>query len=279
MFDGNQRWNAIPVAGGELYRVGPAVDLHPGAAVLPGPRRPSRRRSQRHPRRARAGDARRLGHHRPHLAGRRHRARTARPGAGCKARGVEKQDFNSYGARRGNDLVMMRGTFANIRLKNLLVPGRRRAASRSTSRAASKLCDLRRGRALPRRGHAADRAGGQGVRHRLVARLGGQGHAAARRARRDRRELRAHPPLQPGRHGRAAAAVRARADRREPGAHRARDVRRRRPRGRARSRASKVTVTRPARGRRDAQLPRRSPGSTRRSRSTTTGTAASSRPC
>ena len=32
-------------------------------------------------------------------------------------------DFNSYGARRGNHEVMMRGTFANIRLRNLLVPG------------------------------------------------------------------------------------------------------------------------------------------------------------
>jgi aconitate hydratase len=35
--------------------------------------------------------------------------------------GVAPKDFNSYGARRGNDLVMVRGTFANIRLKNLLV--------------------------------------------------------------------------------------------------------------------------------------------------------------
>ncbi|HTY56831.1 MAG TPA: aconitate hydratase AcnA [Candidatus Binataceae bacterium] len=38
-------------------------------------------------------------------------------------RGVRPHDFNSYGARRGNHEVMMRGTFANIRLKNLLVPG------------------------------------------------------------------------------------------------------------------------------------------------------------
>jgi aconitate hydratase len=40
-----------------------------------------------------------------------------------KERGVEKKDFNSYGARRGNDRIMVRGTFANIRLKNLMVPG------------------------------------------------------------------------------------------------------------------------------------------------------------
>ena len=37
--------------------------------------------------------------------------------------GVEPVDFNSYGSRRGNDRVMTRGTFANIRLKNLLCPG------------------------------------------------------------------------------------------------------------------------------------------------------------
>ncbi|HEV8399423.1 MAG TPA: aconitate hydratase AcnA [Gemmatimonadales bacterium] len=38
-------------------------------------------------------------------------------------RGVEPIDFNSYGARRGNHEVMVRGTFANVRLKNLLAPG------------------------------------------------------------------------------------------------------------------------------------------------------------
>ena len=39
-------------------------------------------------------------------------------------RAVQPRDFNSYGARRGNDLVMTRGTFANIRLKNLLANGK-----------------------------------------------------------------------------------------------------------------------------------------------------------
>jgi aconitate hydratase len=38
--------------------------------------------------------------------------------------GIRKKDFNQYGSRRGNHEIMMRGTFANIRLKNLLVPGR-----------------------------------------------------------------------------------------------------------------------------------------------------------
>ncbi len=40
-----------------------------------------------------------------------------------KSKGVPKKEFNSYGSRRGNDRVMVRGTFANIRLKNLMVPG------------------------------------------------------------------------------------------------------------------------------------------------------------
>jgi aconitate hydratase len=40
-----------------------------------------------------------------------------------KSKGVARKDFNSYGSRRGNDRVMVRGTFANIRLKNLMVPG------------------------------------------------------------------------------------------------------------------------------------------------------------
>jgi aconitate hydratase len=39
------------------------------------------------------------------------------------AHGIQPKDFNSYGARRGNHEVMMRGTFANIRLKNMLAPG------------------------------------------------------------------------------------------------------------------------------------------------------------
>lgn len=40
-----------------------------------------------------------------------------------KSRGVQKADFNSYGSRRGNHQVMMRGTFANVRLRNQLAPG------------------------------------------------------------------------------------------------------------------------------------------------------------
>ena len=43
-------------------------------------------------------------------------------GQWLQAHGVQKVDFNSYGARRGNHDVMMRGTFANVRIKNLMIP-------------------------------------------------------------------------------------------------------------------------------------------------------------
>ena len=125
--------------------------------------------------------------------------------------GVEPKDFNSYGSRRGNHEVMMRGTFANIRLRNQLAPGTEGGVTRhlpdgeemSIYDAAMKYAD---------EGVPLVVLGRQGVRLGLVARLGGQGHEPARRPRRDRGDLRAHPPLEPRRHGRAAAAVRRRRD-------------------------------------------------------------------
>jgi aconitate hydratase len=48
---------------------------------------------------------------------------TSPAGEYLKSRGIAPADFNSYGSRRGNDLVMTRGTFANVRIKNLMVPG------------------------------------------------------------------------------------------------------------------------------------------------------------
>ncbi len=48
---------------------------------------------------------------------------TSPAGVFLQQRRVEVQDFNSYGSRRGNHEVMMRGTFANVRIKNLMVPG------------------------------------------------------------------------------------------------------------------------------------------------------------
>src|SRR5471032_428657 len=49
--------------------------------------------------------------------------KTSPAGAYLLENGVPQEEFNSYGARRGNDRVMTRGTFANVRIKNLMVPG------------------------------------------------------------------------------------------------------------------------------------------------------------
>ena len=121
--------------------------------------------------------------------------------------GIERKDFNSYGSRRGNHEVMIRGTFANVRLRNLLVPG-----SEGTWTVHLPVGrgddDLRGGRALSRGGRAARRHRRQGVRLGIVTRLGGEGAGAARRPGCPGRELRAHPPLQSADDGRAAAAVR-----------------------------------------------------------------------
>lgn len=48
---------------------------------------------------------------------------TSPAGVYLQANGVTPADFNSYGSRRGNDRIMTRGTFANVRIKNLMVPG------------------------------------------------------------------------------------------------------------------------------------------------------------
>jgi len=65
------------------------------------------------------------------------------------AHGVERKDFNSYGARRGNHEVMMRGTFANIRLRNELAPapkvdGRQRSQAPKRSSSTTPPWSIRR---------------------------------------------------------------------------------------------------------------------------------------
>jgi aconitate hydratase len=109
-------------------------------------------------RRPRAAAARRFGDHRPYFAGRFVRRGDAGGQLAASAQGVERADFNSYGARRGHHEVMMRGTFANVRIRNLMLPadadGRRpRAATRCST--ASRRRSLRGGDELPRAGHAS----------------------------------------------------------------------------------------------------------------------------
>jgi aconitate hydratase len=121
VFGGDAAWNAIAVADGEIYRwedastyvrnppyfegmtmsPTPVADIR-GARVL-----------------ALLGDSVTTDHISP--AG--NISRSSPAAKYLVAQGVQPVDFNSYGARRGNHEVMMRGTFANIRLRNLLAPG------------------------------------------------------------------------------------------------------------------------------------------------------------
>ncbi len=125
------------------------------------------------------------------------------------AQGVDPRDFNSYGSRRGNDRVMVRGTFANIRIRNQLAPGTEGGWTRhlpdgeqmSIYEAAEKYRQEGVPLVVARRCR---------IRHGQQPRLGCQGDVPAGCPRRDRGQLRANSPQQPGRHGRTAVAVRRR---------------------------------------------------------------------
>ena len=129
--------------------------------------------------------------------------------------GIEQKDYNSYGSRRGNHEVMIRGTFANIRLRNQLLDDVSGGYTRDFTLADGPAgVHLRRGTKLCGARYSAGRAGRQGVRVGVVAGLGGQGHQPAGSSRGHRRVVRTHPPVEPDRHGRHPAAVPARASRR-----------------------------------------------------------------
>ena len=129
--------------------------------------------------------------------------------------GREARDFNSYGSRRGNHEVMIRGTFANIRLRNLLAPGTEggvtvtdgqecRSSTPREYKAEGTPLVVLAGKEYgsgTSRDWAAKGTALLGVRAVLV-------------------EFRAHPPLQPDRHGHPPAAVPAGRDRRVPRPHR-----------------------------------------------------------
>ncbi|HEX7548101.1 MAG TPA: aconitate hydratase AcnA, partial [Candidatus Methylomirabilis sp.] len=121
VFDGNPMWNAIGGVAGDLYEFKEESTylqdppFFEGLALDPKPLTDIR-------------DARILAVlgdsvTTDHIAPAGDIAENSPAGRYFKARGVEKKDFNTYGARRGNDRVMARATFANIRLKNFMVPG------------------------------------------------------------------------------------------------------------------------------------------------------------
>jgi aconitate hydratase len=121
VFKGDERWSALPVPEGDLYQWDPQSTYvkHPPYFVGMGPK-PSALSDIRGARvLAMLGDSITTDHISP--AGSIKRDSPA--GRYLMEHGVEPKDFNSYGSRRGNHEVMVRGTFANVRLRNLLAPG------------------------------------------------------------------------------------------------------------------------------------------------------------
>lgn len=121
VFQSNEMWNHIQTTEGDLYQWDPQstyIQEPPflvGLMPEPSPIRPIRNARVL----VAVGDSVTTDHISP--AG--SIAATSPAGKFLLEHNVAKQDFNSYGARRGNDRVMTRGTFANIRLRNLLAPG------------------------------------------------------------------------------------------------------------------------------------------------------------
>jgi aconitate hydratase len=121
VFSGDQRWQSLPTPRGELYDWDPTstyIRRPPFFDALPDPQRALQ---DLHGLRVLAvlGDSVTTDHISP--AG--SIPVDSPAGQYLISLGVAPKDFNSYGARRGNHEVMMRGTLANIRLRNLLVPG------------------------------------------------------------------------------------------------------------------------------------------------------------
>ncbi len=123
VFEGDERWNSLEVAQGQRFAWDPEstyVRLPPYFQGMPA--EPEEVRDVKDARvLALLGDSVTTDHISP--AGSIKRDGPA--GAYLQEKGVAPRDFNSYGARRGNHEVMMRGTFANIRLRNLIGGGER----------------------------------------------------------------------------------------------------------------------------------------------------------
>ena len=121
VWESNPRWNAVPTSTGELYDWDEASTYIQEPPFLAELSREPQPPASIHGARVllALGDSVTTDHISP--AG--SIAKTSPAGMFRVEHGVPPADFNSYGARRGNDRVMTRGTFANIRIRNLLVPG------------------------------------------------------------------------------------------------------------------------------------------------------------
>jgi aconitate hydratase len=121
VWQSNERWNAVPTSAGDLYEwkdESTYIQEPPFLAELTREATPPASVSGARVLLA-LGDSVTTDHISP--AG--SIAKDSPAGRYLVEHGVPPEEFNSYGARRGNDRVMTRGTFANIRIRNLLAPG------------------------------------------------------------------------------------------------------------------------------------------------------------
>ena len=231
MYDGieksNEEWNKIPVKGGELFEWDEDstyiqeppffIDMSPE----PAPIQPIEKARVL----VKVGDSVTTDHISP--AG--SIAIDSPAGQYLIEQGVEPQNFNSYGSRRGNDRVMTRGTFANIRLKNQLAPGTEGGWTKDFTRdAVTSIYEASlhyAGAGIPSRPSSWPGSTTAWVR-RATGAAKGTYLLGARAG--HRQELRAHSPQQPHRHGRAAAAVQRRRGRQKLGPRRHRNLHHRR---------------------------------------------------
>ncbi len=121
VFEGDARWKALPVPEGELYAWDEASAYIRRAPYFDGmPRTPEKIADIAGARvLALLGDSITTDHISPAGSIR----KDGPAGRYLTERGIEPKDYNSYGSRRGNHEVMVRGTFANVRIRNKLVPG------------------------------------------------------------------------------------------------------------------------------------------------------------
>jgi len=121
VFKGDERWSGLPVPAGDRFAWEPDSTYIRRAPYFDGmPAAPAPIEDIRAARvLCLLGDSITTDHISPAGSIR----KTSPAGKYLVERGVEPKDFNSYGSRRGNHEVMVRGTFANVRLKNLLAPG------------------------------------------------------------------------------------------------------------------------------------------------------------
>jgi aconitate hydratase len=121
VFDGDERWTSLEVHEGDLFAWDPdSTYVREPPYFHDLPREPQPIEDIRGARvLAKLGDSVTTDHISPAGAIK----KQSPAGEYLIEHGVERRDFNSYGSRRGNHEVMMRGTFANIRLRNQLAPG------------------------------------------------------------------------------------------------------------------------------------------------------------